>query len=78
MRKPFTEEEKNEIAELYRDGRPVNEIARKFGRPPGTIYKIVSSMGVNRRSKPKAAASKPPSDQPKKESALKKPWYLKT
>ena len=31
MRKAYTEEEKNEIAQLYQDGLQVNEIARRFG-----------------------------------------------
>ncbi len=70
MRKAYTEEEKNEIAQLYQDGRPVAEIARKFGRPPGTIYKIVSDMGVKRSQKreyekPEVIAGSDASDQHK-------------
>ena len=51
MRKAYTEEEKNEIARLYQDGLQVNEIARRFGRKPESIYKLVSSMGVKRNQK---------------------------
>ncbi len=80
MRKAYTEDEKTEIAELYRDGRPVNEIASKFGRKPDSIYKLLSSMGVKRRKyeKPEVIAGSDASDPPKakRECTLKKPWYL--
>ena len=83
MRKAYTEEEKNEIAQLYQDGLQVNEIARRFGRKPESIYKLVSSMGVKRRQlqkyeKPEVIAASDASDQPKakRECTLKKPWYL--
>ena len=80
MRKAYTEDEKTEIAQLYRDGRPVNEIASKFGRKPDSIYKLLSSMGVKRRKyeKPEVIAGSDASDPPKakRECTLKKPWYL--
>jgi transposase-like protein len=83
MRKAYTEEEKNEIAQLYQDGLQVNEIARRFGRKPESIYKLVSSMGVKRNQKreyekPEVIAASDASDQPKakRECTLKKPWYL--
>jgi transposase-like protein len=80
MRKAYTEDEKTEIAQLYRDGRPVNEIASKFGRKPDSIYKLLSSMGVKRRKyeKPEVIAGSDASEQPraKRECTLKKPWYL--
>ena len=74
MRKAYTEEEKNEIAQLYQDGLQVNEIARRFGRKPESIYKLVSSMGVKRNQESKAGKKEKPA--PQKESVLKKPWYL--
>lgn len=74
MRKAYTEEEKNEIAQLYQDGLQVNEIARRFGRKPESIYKLVSSMGVKRNQESKAEKKEKPA--PQKESVLKKPWYL--
>ena len=83
MRKAYTEEEKNEIAQLYQDGLQVNEIARRFGRKPESIYTLVSSMGVKRNQKreyekPEVIAASDASDQPKakRECTLKKPWYL--
>ena len=83
MRKAYTEEEKNEIAQLYQDGLQVNEIARRFGRKPESIYKLVSAMGVKRNQKreyekPEVIAASDASDQPKakRECTLKKPWYL--
>lgn len=82
MRKAYTEEEKNEIAHLYQDGLQVNEIARRFGRKPESIYKLVSAMGVKRNQKreyekPEVIAASDASDQPKakRECTLKKPWY---
>ena len=74
MRKAYTEDEKNEIAQLYRDGHSVKEIATRFHKTPASIYKLVSSMGINRRGA-KASPARQPKE--KKESALKKPWYLK-
>lgn len=74
MRKAYTEEEKNEIAQLYQDGLQVNEIARRFGRKPESIYKLVSSMGVKRNQESKAEKKEKHATQ--KESVLKKPWYL--
>ena len=67
MRKAYTEDEKTEIAQLYRDGRPVNEIASKFGRKPDSIYKLLSAMGVKRRKyeKPEVIAGSSANDQPK-------------
>lgn len=76
MRKAYTEEEKNEIAQLYQDGLQVNEIARRFGRKPESIYKLVSSMGVKRNQESKAEKKEKPA--PQKESVLKKPWYLQS
>lgn len=76
MRKAYTEEEKNEIAQLYQDGLQVNEIARRFGRKPESIYKLVSSMGVKRNQESKAEKKEKPAT--KKESVLKKPWYLQS
>ncbi len=83
MRKAYTEEEKNEIAHLYQDGLLVNEIARRFGRKPESIYKLVSAMGVKRNQKreyekPEVIAASDASDQhkAKRECTLKKPWYL--
>ena len=83
MRKAYTEEEKNEIAQLYQDGLHVNEIARRIGRKPESIYKLVSAMGVKRNQKreyekPEVIAASDASDQPKakRECTLKKPWYL--
>ena len=74
MRKAYTEEEKNEIAQLYRDGHSVKEIAVRFHKTPASIYKLVNTMGVKREA-PKAPAARQPKQ--KKESALEKPWYLK-
>jgi transposase-like protein len=81
MRKAYTEEEKNEIAQLYQDGLQVNEIARRFGRKPESIYKLVSSMGVKRGDdvlNPETPAAESEQPKEKKESVLKKPWYLQS
>lgn len=86
MRKILSYEDKQALAELYEDKRPVGEIARKFGITPGSVYKYASEMGAHRGQQapkrqdkaieePKPKADESETDESK--SALKKPWYLK-
>lgn len=71
--KPYTVEEKTEIAMMYESGMNVMAIAEKFGREPSAIRILMSKMGVKRGNEPTSQESV----AEKKESALKKPWYLK-
>lgn len=78
--KPYTVEEKTEIAMMYASGMPVATIAEKFGRNANTIYILVSKMGVKRGDNIEDTDTPADeSDRPKvkKGSALVKPWYLK-
>lgn len=79
--KRFTVEEKTEIAMMYADGQSIKSIAEKFGRTEHSIRLLVSKMGVKRgddvlNPETPAAESKQPKE--KKESVLKKPWYLQS
>ena len=61
---------------MYASGHDLASIAEKFGRKPQAIRILMSKMGVKRGDdiidqEPGA------NDLPKKESKLKKPWYLK-
>lgn len=51
----------------------VMAIAEKFGREPSAIRILMSKMGVKRGNENPNQES----DGEKRESALKKPWYLK-
>lgn len=66
---------------MYADGQNIKAIAEKFGRTEHSIRLLVSKMGVKRgddvlNSEAPADESKQPPKE-KKESVLKKPWYLK-
>lgn len=76
MRKLYTEEEKAEIAQLYRDGVSVADIAERFGRQPSAIYKLAHYLGIDRGETPETPAA--PVEPAGKESVLKKPWYLQS
>jgi len=58
---------------MYESGMNVAAIAEKFGREPQAIRILMSKMGVKRGNE---SANQEGGDE-KKESALKKPWYLK-
>lgn len=78
--KPYTVEEKTEIAMMYASGMPVATIAEKFGRNANAINILVSKMGVKRGDNIEDTDTPADeSDRPKvkKGSALVKPWYLK-
>lgn len=57
---------------MYESGMNVAAIAEKFGREPQAIRILMSKMGVKRGNE----SANQESDGEKKESALKKPWYL--
>lgn len=79
-RKPYTVEEKTEIAMMYASGMPVATIAEKFGRNENAINILVHRMGVKRGDNIEDTDTPADeSDRPKvkKDSALVKPWYLK-
>lgn len=79
--KRYTVEEKTEIAVMYSGGTSIAAIAEKFDRSPASIQKLISTMGVKRGDDvlnpetPADESKQPPKE--KKESVLKKPWYLK-
>lgn len=61
---------------MYASGHDVTTIAEKFGRQPQAIRVLMNKMGVKRG----ADINDPgldEQDQTKKDSVLKKPWYLK-
>lgn len=79
--KRFTVEEKTEIAMMYADGQSIKSIAEKFGRTDTSIRLLVSKMGVKRGDdvlNPETPAAKSKQPKEKKESVLKKPWYLQS
>ena len=81
MPKRFTVEEKTEIAMMYADGQSIKSIAEKFGRTDSSIRLLVSKMGVKRGDdvlNPETPAAKSEQPKEKKESVLKKPWYLQS
>lgn len=79
--KRFTVEEKTEIAMMYADGQSIKTIAEKFGRTDTSIRLLVSKMGVKRGDdvlNPETPAAESEQPKEKKESVLKKPWYLQS
>ena len=79
--KRFTVEEKTEIAMMYADGQSIKSIAEKFGRTDTSIRLLVSKMGVKRGDdvlNPETPAAESKQPEGKKESVLKKPWYLQS
>lgn len=79
--KRFTVEEKTEIAMMYADGQNIKSIAEKFGRTDTSIRLLVSKMGVKRGDdvlNPESPAAESEQPKEKKESVLKKPWYLQS
>lgn len=79
--KRFTVEEKTEIAMMYADGQNIKTIAEKFGRTEHSIRLLVSKMGVKRGDdvlNPETPAAESEQPKEKKESVLKKPWYLQS
>lgn len=79
--KRFSVEEKTEIAMMYADGQSIKTIAEKFGRTDTSIRLLVSKMGVKRGDdvlNPETPAAESEQPKEKKESVLKKPWYLQS
>lgn len=66
---------------MYADGQSIKTIAEKFGRTDTSIRLLVSKMGVKRGDdvlNPETPAAESEQPKEKKESVLKKPWYLQS
>lgn len=67
---------------MYASGISLQAIAEKFNRSTASIQKLISNMGVHRGDNviDQEQEQAPNVDKPteRKETSLKKPWYLKS